>query len=474
VRTQAKQIDDQAPTGLRVIFAGRRGRLLIALLFAEFGGAVQSIAYSSVLPIASSALHGTSLYGATLAAGSFSVILMLAIGPVPFARLGPLALLGTATTLYVLGAGLSVAAAEMPMLLAGTIIRGVGGGLLAGFGLSILGGLFHDQERIRVYGMFAIMWLLPSIVGPVVNAAVTIAWGWRAALAWPAILVIIGRVLIGKQIDLVPWKRSTAARPSFIWATALLSGLIVATFATLPKRGVGIILLAAGCLLTSTASLHILRIQVGRAGARLGKVMLLYLLCLCYFGGSGIISLAAITGLGHGIVAGTGAVCAGQVAWSVTGFKPELADRWLPAPRIAGLILITVGLLLAFLTQTAANGITALVVLIAAWFVAGIGMGIAYPRFSASAMDELPPDRVLAVATAVEFSETSATAVAGFIGGGTYSLARSLSLPASSALSWAFALLALVGVVSIALYRPLWRGRPGTEAGTWRSSPGRQ
>jgi MFS family permease len=464
VGTQAKQVADQAPTSLRVIFAGRRGRLLIALLFAEFGGAVQSIAYSSVLPIAASALHGTSLYGATLAAGSFSVILMLAIGPAPLARLEPLALLGTAATLYVVGAGLSVAAAAMPMLLAGTIIRGVAGGMLAGFGLSILGGLFHDQERIRVYGLFAMMWLLPSIVGPVVNAAVTIAWGWRAALAWPAILVVIGRILIGKQIDLVPWKRSTAARPSFIWATVLLSGLVVATFATVPKRGVGIILLAAGCLLASTASLHILRLQVGQERTRLGKVMLLYLLCLCYFGGSGIISLAAITGLGHGIVAGTGAVGAGLVAWSVTGFKPELADRWLPTPQIVGLILVTVGLLLAFLTESTVGGTAALIVLIAGWFVAGIGMGIAYPRFSASAMDELPPDRVLPVATAVEFSEISATAVAGFIGGGTYSLARSLALPASGALSWAFAILALLGVASIALYQQLWHGWPDPEA----------
>jgi len=460
VGTQAEHARRQAPTSLRAIFAGRRGRLLTALLFAEFGGAVQSIAYSSVLPIAASALHGTSLYGATLAAGSFSVILVLAIGPVPFARLGPLALLGTATSLYVLGTGLSVAAAAMPMLLAGVVIRGIAGGLLAGFGLSILGGLFHDQERVRVYGLFALMWLLPSIVGPVVNAAVTIAWGWRWALAWPAILVVIGRVLIGKQIDLVPWKRSTAARLSVIWATALLCGLIVATFATLPKHGVGIILLAAGCLLASTASLHILRIQVGQQGARLGRVVLLYLLCLCYFGGSGIISLAVITGLRHGIVAGTGAVGAGLVAWSVTGFKTELADRWLPAPRIVGLVLVTTGLLLAFLTQAILDGTTALVVLIAGWFVAGVGMGTAYPRFSASAMDDLAPDRVLPVATAVEFSETSATAVAGFIGGGTYSLARSLELPASSALSWAFALLTIFGVASIALCRHLLRGSP--------------
>ncbi|MBB4683425.1 hypothetical protein [Amycolatopsis jiangsuensis] len=59
-------------SSLRAVFAGRRGRLLAALLFTEFGGAVQSIAYSSVLPIASNELSGSALYGATLAAGSFT------------------------------------------------------------------------------------------------------------------------------------------------------------------------------------------------------------------------------------------------------------------------------------------------------------------------------------------------------------------------------------------------------------------
>jgi hypothetical protein len=50
----------------------------------------------------------------------------------------------------------------------------------------------------------------------------------------------------------------------------------------------------------------------------------------------------------------------------------------------------------------------ALVVLICGWFVSGMGMGIAHPRFSASAMDELPSDRMLPVAIAVSFSERSA------------------------------------------------------------------
>lgn len=449
-----------ASTSLRSMFSGRRGALLLALLFTEFGGAVQSIAYSSVLPIAAEDLHGAGLYGATLAAGSFTQILVLAIGSAPFARLRPITLLGTATVLFVVGSVVAVAAVSMSMILIGTVVRGIAGGMLAGFGLSILGGLFGDKERTRVYGLFAMMWLLPSMVGPAINAVVTLAWGWRAALAWPALLVIAGRMLIGKNIDLVPWKNSTAARPSLTWVAVLLGGLVLATVATLPKGATGIALLVVGCVLATVASVRILQIQVGSERARLGKVVLLFLLCLCYFGGAGIVSLAAITGLGYGIVAGTVVVGAGLLTWSLTGFKPELADRWIPKPQVTGLVLVTVALIAAVATQTFLTGTTALVVLIGSWFLAGAGMGISYPRFSASAMDELPPERVLPVATAVAFSETAGTAIAGFVGGGTYSVLRSLGYAATTALSWGFLLLAAFGAGSVVLYRWLWTGQP--------------
>src|SRR5690606_28151948 len=88
---------------LRAIFRGRRGRLLSALLFTEFGVAVHSIAYSSVLPLASAELDGSALYGAVLTAGAFTTILVLAIGPDRFARIGPVWTLAVGTLLFMAG-----------------------------------------------------------------------------------------------------------------------------------------------------------------------------------------------------------------------------------------------------------------------------------------------------------------------------------------------------------------------------------
>lgn len=45
--------------------------------------------------------------------------------------------------------------------------------------------LYDDRERPRVFGLFALVWLLPSVVGPPLNAVITDWIDWRWALAWP-------------------------------------------------------------------------------------------------------------------------------------------------------------------------------------------------------------------------------------------------------------------------------------------------
>lgn len=447
------------PAGVtvRALFAGRRGRLLAALLFTEFGGAVQSIAFSTVLPIASNALHGTALYGATLGAGTFASILVLAVGAAPLARLSPAALLGTATGLFVVGTALSVGATAMVMLLAGSLVRGVAAGMLAGFGLSALGGLFEGEARVRVYGLFAVVWLLPSVVGPVANAALTVAFGWRAALAWPAVLVVLGRVLISRDLNLVPWQRSTAPRPSSTWTVTLLAGLLLAGLATRTHGVVGIAMLAGGCSVAAAATLQILRVQLAAEPARLGRTVLLFLLCLAFFGGTGIASLAVVSGFGFGVVAAAAVVGVAVLGWSVTGLVSQRVTRAVPVPQVLGMSLVAAGQLAALVTQIALAGAAALALLVVGFVVTGIGMGLAYPRISSSAMDNLPPEHLFPVATAVEFAELSGTAIGAFVGGGTYSLARSFQLAPTTALTWSFALLAALASVGAVLARTLSR-----------------
>ena len=435
---------------LRAIFRGRRGRLLGALLFTEFGVAVHSIAYSSVLPLASAELDGSALYGAVLTAGAFTTILVLAAGPDRFARIGPVWTLAVGTVLFLAGVALAVAAQDMLWILVGMVLRGLAAGLLAGLGLTAIGALFEDALRPRVMGLFAVMWLLPSLAGPALNAAVAVAAGWRAAMAWPAVVVLVGRLLVGRDAAMIPWRGASVERPDLGNVVALLLGLVLAATAPAASSGWGVPMLVAGLAVATAASLRVLRVQVSAQPVRFLTTASFFGLCLAFFGGSGIVSLAVVDGLGNGVVASNVAVGAGLLAWAVTGTRsPRLDDR-VGDSAVLGLVVLCVALLACSLTLTPLlPSPTALPVLVAAWSLAGLGMGVAYPRISSQAMDDLATERVPAAATAVAFAETSGTAVGSLLGGGTYSLASAHAVAPGTSIGWAYLLLTGAGVAAL-------------------------
>ncbi len=423
-------------TTLRFIFAGRRGRLLTGLLLAEFAGAIQSVAYSTVLPIASRDLHGRGLYGATLAAGSLSTILVLACGAGYLARLRPAQTLATATALYLAGVAMTALAPVMMWVLAGSVLRGLAGGLLAALGLTAIGSLYEDAVRARVLGLFAVVWLIPSLAGPAVNAVVAVLLGWRSALAWPAVLVLAARVLVSRDIGLIPQQART--RPTGLTSAAVVLGGLTCTSVlsglrewwTVPLFSIGLIAALAGAL-------RILRRDL-RDHYRTGRAFLG--LCGVFFGGSGIVSLAVVDGMGHGVVAGSIAFGAGLIAWSLTGLRSAPVAN----SSVLGPALVTLGLT----AETVAVTGNVLPLAVSGWAVAGLGMGFAYPWLSARAFDDAPVDNTASIATAVAFAEVVGTALGSLLGGGVYSVATGLGGSAPAALGLAFGLLALAAAAT--------------------------
>ena len=433
---------DTAPdTSLRAVFAGRRGRLLVALLLAEFAAAVQGIAYTTVLPLAARELDGSRLYGATVAAGSLVTVLVLAVGSGLTARLSPRTTLALATAVYVVGVVLAATAPAMGWLLAGSALRGVAGGLLAAFGLSAIGGLYDEHLRPRVLSLFTLVWLLPSLVGPGLNAAIAVATDWRWAMAWPAVVVVVARVLMGRDADLVPWQ--TERRPVAVGlGLAVVAGLVLASLATTAGRW-GLPLLACGVLLAAGAGVRVVDRATEADRPRTWVVVAFAGMVVAFFSGEGLVPLAVLEGLDRGVVAGAVAICAGLTAWSVTGLLPP-APRGRLDPVAGGLALLGVGLAAQVLPQLAElpRGV-GLAVVVGAWTTAGLGIGLAYPRLSSQAFDGLSTERVPAVATAVAFAETTAAVVGSLLGAGLYSLATTAGTASRPAIAWGWAVAAL-------------------------------
>jgi hypothetical protein len=300
-----------------------------------------------------------------------------------------------------------------------------------------------------VLGLFALVWLLPSLAGPAANAAIAVWAGWRWAMAWPVLVVIGARLLMSRNAGLIP---EPAGERETSLGTGLLvaAGLALASVAT-SRGGWGIPLLAVGLLVATVAGVRVLVRATADSRRRTTVVLAFAGLITAFFGGDGLIPVAVVEGLGRGVVASAVAVGAGLVAWSLTGLRPVPAGRR-PDPGTVGMVLVVLGLLAEAVAQSRLVGPTAaLVLVVVAWGVAGFGIGLAYARMSAQAFDDLAPERVAAVAGAVAFAETAAVVVGSLLGAGSYSLSTGLHAGAGAGITVGFLLVAAVGVAATVL-----------------------
>ena len=429
---------------LAEILRGGRGRFLIALLLTEFAGARQGIAYSTVLPVIAGQLDGFVLFGATLAAGSVSAVLMLSFAAPILQRVPPLRVLVLATLLYVVGAVLATAAPAMGWVLGGTVIRGVAAGLLAGFGLGAIGALFDERERPRVFGLYALIWLLPSVVGPPLNALITDWVGWRWAIGWPAVLVVIGRAMIGLTISAVPWQPVTErSGVRIVVGVGVAFALALGSWGSADPSVWGLVALVLG-LGTGGAAIALFLIRGLPGNPR--PLLAFAVLCAAFFGAFELLSLALIEGLGSTVLVAAGAVTGGLTAWSLVGLRPRPGGRPDPAVLGPGLVLIACLMLLA---GVALAGLAGVWMIIAGAIVAGVGMGAAYPLLSSEPFsDDAAP---VTVGTLIAFAETAATAWVALLAGGLYSALHGRGWQPNRALELVFALLAVLAATAVAI-----------------------
>lgn len=432
----------EAPT-LRSVLRGRRGAFLAALLLAEFAAAMQGIAYSTVLPVIATDLGGFALFGATLAAGSIAAVLMLSFAASILDRVRPPILLLAATMLYVAGATVAATAPSMAWVLVGTIVRGIAAGLFGGFGMGAIGALYDERERPRVFGLFALIWLLPSVAGPPLNALITEWVGWRWAVGWPAVLVVIARLFMGATISAVPWEPKSGQRIGVGIGVVVAVSLTIAAWGSATPTTFGAIALVAGTVAGGIAiTVFLVR---GLPGA--WPVLVAFaLLCATYFGTSELLSLTIVKGLGSTVLVASVAVTGSLLAWSLVGLRPRPDAR--PDPAVVGPILLVVAIVAVIggITLGAGPGI---VLVIAGAVLAGTGMGAAYPLLSSEPFSVGAPART--VGSLIAFAETSATAWSTLLAGGAYSALHSSGWKTAPALTVVYAPLSLLGLATVLL-----------------------
>ena len=356
-----------------------------------FLAAFESLAVTTIMPLVSRELDGAALYALAFAGPlATGVIGMVAAGNWSDRR-GPTAPLYTSVALFVLGLLIAGTSTSMPVLVAGRLVQGLGGGALTVSLYVLVARIYPGALHPKIFAAFSAAWVVPSLVGPFAAGIVAQVFSWHwvflgvVGLVIPALLMI-APVLRG--LDSNP-----AATPATPWAAGRLGwaalaaaavlGLnlsagvrvpgIPAASAALAVAAVGVALLAVRPLVprgTLTARRGLPSVILTRGLASAGffgaEVYLPYLLIEQYAFSP---TFAGLT------------LTAGALSWAgASAVQGRLGAR-LPHRRAVSIgALMVLGAVVLALATAALNWPAA--VAIAGWISAGGGMGLLYPRLS--------------------------------------------------------------------------------------------
>ncbi|HEX9065562.1 MAG TPA: hypothetical protein VF843_10670, partial [Streptosporangiaceae bacterium] len=211
----------------------------------------------------------------------------------------------------------------------------------------------------------------------------------------------------------------------------------------------GAALIVVGCAL----GLPVLRrlMPAGTLSARYGlpaTMAMRSLLTFCYFGADAFVTLA-ITILRHRspVVAGI-AVTGSTLSWTAGAWvQARMNSRW-PGRR---LVRIGLGVILAGIAGLAAMLLPHVPVAIgiAAWTVAGFGMGMGYAPTTLLMLKNAPPGREGWASASLNLADVLGSALGIGIGGAAISAALRFGWPLAAGLAAAFAITAAAGVVGL-------------------------
>lgn len=356
--------------------------------------AFEAMAVTTVMPSVARDLGGFDLYALSFAAPLASGVVGMVGAGMWSDRVGPRGPLLISMALFSLGLLVCGTARSMDVLIAGRVIQGLGGGALIVGVYVVVGLVYPSVLQPAIFASFAAAWVLPALFGPGIAALVAGAIGWRWVFTGTIVLVLLALVLIA------PTLRRMASHPEgTTTSVSRLGWACVAAVAVLALELLG----SAGGLARG-----------GAVGA-----LLLVLLSLAR-----LLPVGTLTG-----ARGLPAVVATRGLLSASFFCAEayivyvLQERWNLSVGQAGIALTLVGVVWALSSQVQSRlgpritheramqtgtmvvlaGIISIfitvalrrdgselpaVLPIAAYVLAGAGMGFAYPRTSVAMLAE--------------------------------------------------------------------------------------
>ena len=425
------------------LMAPQRRALTVGLVLTITFVASEALAVVTVMPVVARDLGGLRLYGWVFSGFMLGSVIGIVAAGREADRRGPAVPFVAGVVLF--GAGLALAglAPSMGVLVAGRVLQGVGAGAVPSVAYAAIGRSLPGTLRPRMMAVLSTAWVAPGLAGPAVSAEVARLFGWRwVFLGLLPIVAVAGAIAVPALIRLGPpassgaggapddrrlphrgGRRHDPGRPDARGRSGASPGAWAPSWAALA-------LIAAG----GAVGLPALRrlVPPGTLTARAGlpaTILSRGLLTFTFFGADAYVTLA-VTAVRHRtpVVAGI-AVTGATVAWTAGAWvQARLSDTWEGRRLVrTGLVIVLAGI--AGMVLVLQPGVPVAEGL-AAWTVAGLGMGLAYAPISLMMLQKAPPGQEGRASASLNLADVLGTAIGIGVGGAAVAAAAGRDLRA--------------------------------------------
>jgi MFS family permease len=360
-----------------------------------FLGAFESLAVTTVMPVVSADLDGERLYALAFAGPlATGVIGMVAAGNWADRR-GPVEPLYAAVAVFVAGLLVAGLAPSMEVLVAGRFAQGLGSGALTVSLYVVVARVYPRDLHPAIFAGFAAAWVVPSLIGPTVAGMVTELWSWHWVFLGVVALVLVALLMV------VPALRNLVrdgGDRSVPWSLGLLGWSVLSAVAVLALDllgdvpGAGPVLAVAAVIVALIAVRPLL--PKGSLAARRGLpsvILVRGLAAAAFFGTQVYIPYLLTDRYAFTPTLAGLSLTGGALAWSAAAtVQGRMGARLSSVVAVrTGTGLVAAGVLLALVCAMLHLHALAIV---AAWIIAGTGMGLMSPRTSALTLEMSTPE----------------------------------------------------------------------------------
>jgi EmrB/QacA subfamily drug resistance transporter len=398
-KREEQRVASAAPAGEEPVGA-RLHVITGALMLSLFLAATETTFVTTAMPTIVAQLGGLATFSWVFSGFMLSFTASIAV----FGKLSDLfgrqRIYIAAMAIFLTGSLLCGIARDMTELIVYRILQGIGAGGLMPLIFAIIGDVYSFEQRARVQGLFASVWGLASILGPVVGGFLVdgLSWRWVFLLNLPA-------GLLATAVLLLVWADTSprgGGRIDYRGAMALVGGIVSLLLALLAMERVGAWRSPSTWVLVAVAAvLWITLWRVERSAddpivpVDLFGDRLFFAACgqafaagFAVFGSLTFIPLFVQTSFGVGATEAGAALIPLLLPWVVSSNVGSRLILRFPFRTVAlwGVVFVAIGL--AGLTLSGIATSRALYIVETA--LVGIGMGLSSPIFLIAVQTSLP------------------------------------------------------------------------------------